>query len=273
MSVTAYIAGIGVYGPGLPGWQTARGLLQNAAGYAPAPMQLPTLDVLPPAERRRVGLAVKLALAIGFDALAQGNASFQPEIERLPTVFVSTSGECETTHQLLEALATTERAVSPTRFHNSVHNAPAGYWSIAAQSRAASTSLCAYDATFAAGLLEAATQCQTSNAACLLLAYDTAYPEPLFKLRPIPNPFGVALLLTRQRIGPCDAKLILSPAPSALPQPLSQLSPGSLETLRHSTPAARSLPLLQLLAQQKNGALVIDYLEHLDLSIAVDHAV
>ena len=60
------------------------------------------------------------------------------------------------THQICEALARPEREVSPTSFHNSVHNAPAGYWSIATGSRLASTSICAYDVSFAAGLLEAA---------------------------------------------------------------------------------------------------------------------
>ena len=50
----------------------------------------------------------------------------------------------------------TERELSPTRFHNSVHNAPAGYWSIATQSREPSTSLCRDDESFQAALLEAA---------------------------------------------------------------------------------------------------------------------
>ena len=38
-------------------------------------------------------------------------------------------------HEICEALATDEREVSPTRFHNSVHNASAGYWGIATRSQ------------------------------------------------------------------------------------------------------------------------------------------
>ena len=48
--------------------------------------------------------------------------------------------------------------ISPTRFHNSVHNAAAGYWTIGAGCMQATTALSAYDATFAEGLLEALAQ-------------------------------------------------------------------------------------------------------------------
>src|SRR5690606_15774154 len=88
-----------------------------------------------------------------------------------------------------------DRHISPTRFHNSVTNAPAGYWSIAMRSMAPATVVCAYDGSFSAGLLEAVSQVSDAQRACLLLAYDTDYPEPLRSLRPIPDGFGVALVL------------------------------------------------------------------------------
>mgnify|MGYP002075717815 CR=1 FL=1 len=34
----------------------------------------------------------------------------------------------------VSVFASDDRLISPTRFHNSVHNAPSGYWSIAARS-------------------------------------------------------------------------------------------------------------------------------------------
>ena len=43
--------------------------------------------------------------------------------------------------------------ISPTQFHNSVHNAAAGYWHIAAGSAAPSLSVGGHDGAFAAGLL------------------------------------------------------------------------------------------------------------------------
>ena len=43
--------------------------------------------------------------------------------------------------------------------------------------------------------LEALIQVQVEHRAVLLIAYDAAYPEPLFSERPIPDAFGVALVL------------------------------------------------------------------------------
>ncbi len=55
---------------------------------------------------------------------------------------------------LLEALAGRGPAwCRPTQFHNSVHNAVAGYWSIATKSTQPMTCLAAHDHSFAAGLL------------------------------------------------------------------------------------------------------------------------
>ena len=100
---------------------------------------------------------------------------------------------------LCETLAGADRQISPTRFTNSVHNAPAGYWHIAVGSRAASTSLSAYDGSFAAGLVEALAQVVASGEPVLLVALDVPYPEPPHRLRPLPNHAGVALLLAQDR--------------------------------------------------------------------------
>src|SRR6185436_6052055 len=94
-----------------------------------------------------------------------------------------------------------EREISPTRFHNSVHNAAAGYWSIATRSREPSTSLCCYDASFAAGLLESAAQVASDPRQVALISYDEPYPEPLHATRPIASEFGVALILSPEETG------------------------------------------------------------------------
>jgi len=86
-------------------------------------------------------------------------------------------------------LASDDRQISPTRFHNSVHNAAAGYWSIATGAMTSSSVLCAFDACFGAGLLEALTQVVVDDTRSVLLACDTAYPEPLHSVRPIPDAF------------------------------------------------------------------------------------
>ena len=70
----------------------------------------------------------------------------------LATVFASSDADLAIIHRICLALTATPRLISPTDFHNSVHNAAAGYWSIAAGARAASTTISAHDGSFAAGL-------------------------------------------------------------------------------------------------------------------------
>jgi hypothetical protein len=138
-----------------------------------------------------------------------------------------------------------------------VHNAAAGYWSIATGAVGASTVLCAYDASFAAGLLEALAQIAADGGALLLVAYDTDYPEPLRAKRPIPDAFGMALALTAQRSPASLARIEARLGAAAC----DRLADGSLEALRTSIPAARSLPLLSRLARAEAGPASIEYLD------------
>jgi Beta-ketoacyl synthase, N-terminal domain len=264
--LVAQIEGIGLLGPGLDGWTGTAALLEGRSPYIPQPTVLPMPDGLPPAERRRVGRVVKLALAVGLQATSKAGV----EPGALPAVFASSGGDGHNCHEICESLSQAERLISPTRFHNSVHNAAAGYWSIATGSRAASNALCAFDASFAAGLLEAITQVVVDQTRVLLVAYDAQYPPPLFVKRPIPEAFGVALVL-----GPVTA-------PQASPAPLGRLTlafsdapPGRMgdaafEALRSSIPAARSLPLLYQLAVRRPAVVNIDYLDGRSLAVEVD---
>ncbi len=59
--------------------------------------------------------------------------------------------------------------MSPTQFHNSVHNAAAGYWSIAHGSRQPATCLGAHDWTWAAALLKAVAEVAATGAPVLLV--------------------------------------------------------------------------------------------------------
>ena len=201
--LTAYIQGIGLIGPGLADWPSggahtlrASSLTRRARRYVPAP------HGLPPAERRRTGATVKLALSVAQQAVAA--AGVDPA--GLPTVFSSSGGDGLICHEICETLASSDRQLSPTRFHNSVHNAAAGYWSLATGATAASTALCAHDGSFAAGLLEALALVSADRVPVLLCAYDTGYPEPLHAKRPLPDSFAVALVLTPDAGPQCVAR-------------------------------------------------------------------
>jgi hypothetical protein len=158
------------------------------------------------------------------------------------------------------------RELSPTRFHNSVHNAAAGYWSIATGSTAASTSLCAHDDSFAAGLLEAMAQTAAANRPAALIAYDVPYPSPLFAVRPVGAIFGVALVLspTPTQIAFAQLDLILRPGPAT-----ATPAAPALEELRQTTPAARCLPLLEALAKPMATELSLGYLTDMTLQLSI----
>src|SRR5205085_2480709 len=183
---------------------------------------------------------VKLTLATGLEAIAAAGL----HAADLPSVFSSSGGDGENCHAICEMLASDDRQISPTRFHNSVHNAAAGYWSIATGAMTASSVLCAFDASFGAGLLEALAQVVTENTRSVLLACDTVYPEPLYSTRPIPDAFGIALVLSPQRSTPALAKI----AVNLTEVPADRLDNAALERLRLAIPAARGLPLLRSLA-------------------------
>jgi len=260
-TLSACIQGVGLLGPGLPDWGEARAVLGGERCYTAAPTVLPSPAILPPAERRRAGRVIRLALAIGTEAVARGAI----DTRTLPTVFSSSGGDGDNCHEICSTLASRERQISPTRFHNSVHNAAAGYWSIAHGCTEASTSLCAGDASFGAGLMEALSQLAGGVPAVLLLAYDADYPPPLAAKRPIPDAFGTALLLARADPAAALPRLTLTLSDAAA----STMQNEALESLRRSIPAARSLPLLEQLAQRRGGTVVLDFLDGARLALEV----
>jgi len=166
-------------------------VLCGAAAFEPSAVPRPAISLLPPAERRRCAPSVAWALAVAQEAVASAGL----DAGALSVVFVSSDGDGDIVHRLCTALATPAAAVSPTDFHNSVHNAATGYWSIGAHSQAASTALCAYDGSFAAGLLEAACQIAIEKRPVLLMAVDLPYPPPLAPHRPVLHGLAVALVL------------------------------------------------------------------------------
>ncbi len=259
-AVTVFIESIGLCGPGLESWAAARPMLRSEVPYVPTKTIIAPSAFLPPAERRRVGTIVKLALAAGHDALLESPY----KASELLSVFSSSGGDGDNCHAICEALASSDRLISPTRFTNSVHNAPSGYWGIALQARPASTSLCAYDGSFSAGFLEACTQAITARAPVLLLAYDAPYPEPLHATRKIADSIGVALLLSPVRTQASIAALQVSLGQRTVATMLDPL----LESLRLSAPAARSLPLLQAVAQgDQSSLLALDLFDNQQLLV------
>lgn len=255
----ATVRSLGLVGPGFTDWPSGAAVLSRRAPYVAARTTIPSPSLLSAAERRRAGRVLRLAVAAAHEAAGDDAAA-------LPAVFSSSGADGDNCHELCLSLATPARAVSPTRFMNSVHNAAAGYWSLAAHSMRPSTAICAHDGSFAAGLIEAITQSRSWGGPVLLVAYDLDYPEPLRTVRPLPDGFATALVLDAAPdvagLARIEASLV-SGEPTAMDDP-------ALEALRESIPAARSLPLLARLATpSERSDCVLDYLDDLALRVHV----
>lgn len=260
--MVVYVQAVGVLGPGLDGWACVRSILRGEEPHRLRPTRKPVPDILPATERRRSSEAARLAIAVAQEALREGDV---PAGE-VATIFVSSDGDGEITHKICESLATPACDVSPTLFHNSVYNAPAGYWSIATGSRSGSTSLCVYNVSFAAGLLEAAVQVTTEGQPVMLIASDLPFPGPLHAVRPVDHSFAVALLMTAGAIGMPLMRWQVSLASHRLPT----AHPAGIDDSLHNNPAARCLPLLDVVARGVPQTVSLDYVDPLSLVVSCE---
>lgn len=261
-----YLNGVGLWAPGLAGWSTSREILAGREPYRDMPLSRLAPVILPQTERRRSGNTILLAIQAGQDAIQQTTVNPHD----VATVFASSSGDLEIVNDLCTALSQPERLVSPTRFHNSVHNAAAGYWSIATGSQQVSTSLSCYDATFAAGLIESAAQVMGDDQPVLFVAYDWPPPPPLHAKRPLVAAFSVGMMLMPQRSDQSIASLSIDIVASRKDQ-TSKMNNTGLDTLRLGNPAARALPLLAVIARQQSTAIILDYLDGISVQVKVTH--
>ena len=253
------IAGIGVIGPGIDGWHDAAAVLTGVASFS-AEAEVPTAAAagLPANERRRVPPLTRMVLQCCEDTLSDCFA----EYPAISSVFASSCGDLGVADQILRALARPEKPVSPTLFHNSVHNSPAGYWSKVRGDRSGSISISAYDSSFVAGMLSAAGVVVCNAGPTLLVAYDAVPPHALAPFRKLRASFAVGLLLVdvparwSMSIRLCEKTLCTT------------LDDPALEAMRVGNPAARSLPLLKQLATYRTSRVVLPYLS--DMSVVID---
>jgi hypothetical protein len=258
------IGGIGLLASGLIGWNAGREVLAGVRPYRPGAVPDPEAELLPPNERRRSSDCVRWAMQVAQEAI--GQSGLDPRT--VPTVFASSGGEMGVFDKLCRALCAPDRMISPTLFHQSVHNTAAGYWGIATAGQQSSTALSCYDDSFAAGLLEAATVVSADQQPVLLVAYDLVVPEPLSQARPITNGFAVALLLAppsegstavmRVRLGEASATEAVS------------LADPALDLVRQANPAARSLLLLSAAAEGGGRTVRFDLSDSLQLIVDLE---
>ncbi len=247
--MNCYIKGIGVWSPWFNDWDAFCATVQAGQTLVDASEATPRPELIPRNERRRAPLSVRLAVEVSCRALRQ---SALPASE-VACIFAYGQGDAGITDYMCRRLATAEQQVSPTKFHNSVHNAASGYWTISSGCMQAANSISAFDKTVPLSLLEAACQLASEQRPILLTMYDCPAPETLRYPLFIRHPFAAALLLVQEeQAGAADPLLQLEASSSACSE-WPELAIAGLEELYTSNPAARILPVLAALARREAG--------------------
>jgi hypothetical protein len=260
-TLTAYVDGIGIWAPGIADWSLLQRVLSTGEIAAPDANAKPAPAILPPTERRRAPEPVLLA----SEAASQAASMAGRDPATLASVFTSTHGDLAITDAMCATLAADPRELSPTRFHNSVHNAPAGYWTVAAKCHRTATAISAGPASFAAGIIEAATEVAAEGDAVLLVAYDIVARGPLAEVAPSGMPFAAALVLTPSRGAKSIAGLSIYPLQGtakahALPEVLAAFAanPTAVQALPLLAALAARAPARATLASGANTSLAIE---------------
>ncbi|MGH8062087.1 MAG: beta-ketoacyl synthase chain length factor [Pseudoxanthomonas sp.] len=246
--LSAGIAGIGFWAHGLPSWQAACVYLAGGDALPADAPSRPAPQLLAPNERRRAPETVAVALEVALTACTAAGR----DPATLSSVFASTHGDLNITDYMCETLASEPLSLSPTRFHNSVHNAAAGYWTIGAGAMAPATAISAYDASFAQGLLEALAQLATGTEAVLLVAYDGRASGPAAQVSPSQGLLGGALLLVREALPGMSQLHVRVEQESAPPA----ASAGPLSLLLAGNAMAPMLPLFEALARRHTHVMI-----------------
>jgi len=243
----AIVTGVGAWGPGFSNLEEFKILLDSGA-LTPADDLPPKPERIPTRERRRAPLMVKLAIEVADQACKM--ASQDPATAQ--SVFTSGIGDAQITDYMCRVLAGKDKLLSPTKFHNSVHNAAAGYWSISTGCEKPATFVSGMQNSFSMALIEAMIQVTSDNVPVLLVSTDLAMPEPLRAMHPIERMLGVAILLSPDSTTPsCSSltrplSLSLQSAETAV-QTWPMLEMAHLDELYACSPAAKSLCLLKAL--------------------------
>lgn len=257
-----YINTLSIAAPSLIGLEEAIPVLTGKTKWQTSEFPKLVPQLLPANERRRITSYIKLALHVADEANLPN--------ESLAAVFASSNGDFYITDHICNTLTMDPKHISPTQFHNSVHNAPSGYWAIAAKSPAASTSISTGDSTFTSGLIEALTQVLCTKKDVLYIAYDfPAISPPLDKCSDMTEPFATAFVLSLNKNENTFGAIKFDITNDHKEK--SHCINASLNNLQDSNPIAESLPLLEALCSKNTAALYLPHLNNSMLKVEVSY--
>lgn len=256
------VTGIGAFLPGAPDWMTLRDVLRGQRGLDDDAPATPAATLLPATERRRAPDSVRLAAEVAAQACAMAGR----DPASLPCVFASTHGEPAITDYVCATLAHAPRELSPTRFHNSVLNAPAGYWTIATGCAAASSAVTAGQRSFTAGLLETLAFACAEHTSVLFCCGNVAASGPYAEMARTTLMFGAALVLSPDPDAGTPIHWSLEAGDTGTPSPVG----SALQTVTDDNPAnAQALALLSALCRGTRSVLALQLSRALSLHMEI----
>ena len=183
----AYIRGLGLWTPGYPSATTwCRG------DFDPS-IEAPDVALLTgPLRRRSTGLT-----RMAVEVFQQATTAAGCDVGTLPSVWATSNGEHTTAIKILGMMRRGEGKLSPTHFHNSVHNTAGGYASIATGNCAPSTTLTGGAELVASSFLEAMCHLGVSTEDVVVILADEPLLPP-FDRGGGTSPLALAFCLSRR---------------------------------------------------------------------------
>ena len=240
-----YVSGIGIWSDLAQDWEQLKTALAENSDTDPA--GIPRSELIPRAERRRAPKTAKLAVEVAEQACRMAKA----DISETASVFTSVLADTEISDNICRALALPQKILSPTKFHNSVQNAPAGYWAIGSGNHSPCNYVGGFMESWALALIEAASQCLIEQRDVLLVNYDIANKAPLSDVCQIDESFASALLLQATCTHKDSVELELELCAGSHPQPVAQSI--SARTLSRRNPSAAVLAQLEVFAMKTDA--------------------
>jgi len=185
-----FVRGIGFF---TPGFASASAWCDGKEDPA---LEKPEAAVLEGALRRRATPLTRLSI----EALSQAVLMAGADLATIATVWGTAHGEHTPAIKMLKMMKTGEGRVSPTQFHNSVHNTAGGYASITSNNTSGSTTLTGGSELLGAALLEAICRIDETREEVAVVLGDERLQSP-FELGAPTADLAYALVLSPREDG------------------------------------------------------------------------
>ena len=247
------VKAVGAWGQNYTNWAELSELLTTGS-TAENTTTSPKPEIIPANERRRAPLPVKLAVESSWQATQ--TAGIDPK--ELACVFVSGLGDTQLTDYMCKTLAGENMQLSPTKFHNSVHNAAAGYWTISTGCMKAANSVAGFNESVSLALFEAFCQCIQENVPVLITFYDSPVSEILKPLLKNEQSFSAAIIIEPSRSDTDQNIFEMKVTSESSDWPELNLKDSLKESLDKNyqqNPSARILSVLKMLADNSKDSI------------------